>query len=92
MSLIRTAGFCALLGLVLSFPALGQTVHLAEYQRQSNGSAGQSGSCVEVVDEVAKVLETRAAYEFMDWKAAQAKVRAGHDLLIFPAASRSLCG
>jgi hypothetical protein len=89
---IRTFLFGLLCGLTVSISAECRTTHVADYWRERYASAERATACVEVVDEVAKVLQTPTAYEFMDWSAAHAKLMTDPDLLIFPATSATLCG
>ncbi|HEY3847487.1 MAG TPA: transporter substrate-binding domain-containing protein, partial [Acetobacteraceae bacterium] len=84
MSSIRAAIFGLLPGLVLSFPALAETAYISNNPPYSISSGDHPGFCVEVVNEMAKLLKTKMTYEFMGWGDAQAKVLAGKDLLIFP--------
>jgi polar amino acid transport system substrate-binding protein len=94
MPSIRTTALGLLSGLVLllpalALPALGQTApaptaYVAENAPYSIRGGEQPGFCVELVNEMAKLLKTNVTYEFMNWNEAQAKVKAGHDLFIFP--------
>jgi polar amino acid transport system substrate-binding protein len=89
MPSIRSAAFGLLSSLALSLPAvsvpaLGQTAYVSNNPPYSIQSGPHPGFGVELVNEMAKLLKTKVNYEFMAWGEAQAKVKAGHDLLIFP--------
>jgi polar amino acid transport system substrate-binding protein len=83
---IRATVLGLLSGLVLSLPAVAQTAVIAENLPWTSKAEDHPGFCAEVINEMAKLLKTKITYEFTAWPAAQAKVIAGHDLLIFPLA------
>ncbi|HZB93073.1 MAG TPA: transporter substrate-binding domain-containing protein [Stellaceae bacterium] len=84
MHRIRATVFGLLCSLVLSLPALAQTAVISDNPPYSIKSGDRPGFCVELVNEMAKLLKTKVTYQFMGWGDAQAKVMAGQDLLIFP--------
>jgi polar amino acid transport system substrate-binding protein len=81
---IRSAVSSLLLGLALAFPARAELAYISNNPPYSISSGDRQGFCVDVVNEMAKLLKTKMTYQFMGWGDAQAKVMAGHDLLIFP--------
>jgi polar amino acid transport system substrate-binding protein len=70
--------------LAVALPALAETAYVANNPPYSIQSGEQRGFCVEVIDEMAKLLKTKVTLEYMGWGEAQAKVAAGHDIFIFP--------
>jgi len=86
MRLIRAAILGLISAVALSASCLAQTAVVAENPPWSSKSPEHPGFCIEVVNEMAKVLKTKVNYEFVSWPDAQQKVIAGQNLLIFPLA------
>lgn len=84
MPMIRTAMFGLLFALALSLPAAAQTADVTDNPPYSIKSGDRPGFYVEVINEMAKLLKTKVSYDYMDWGAAMAKVKAGPDQLLFP--------
>jgi len=84
MPMIRAAVFGLLFPLALSLPAAAQTADVTDNPPYSIKSGDRPGFYVEVINEMAKLLNTKVTYEYMDWGNAMAKVRAGPDQLLFP--------
>jgi polar amino acid transport system substrate-binding protein len=84
MHSIRAIVLGPLFGLASVLPAAAETAYVANNPPYTIQSGAQPGFCVEVIDEMAKMLKTKVDYEFMPWKDAQTKVVAGNDVLIFP--------
>jgi polar amino acid transport system substrate-binding protein len=70
--------------LAIALPAMAETAYVANNPPYSIQSGEQHGFCVDVIDEMAKLLKTKVTLEYMGWGEAQTKVTAGHDLFIFP--------
>jgi polar amino acid transport system substrate-binding protein len=84
MPAFRTVVFGILSALALALPAMAESAYVANNPPYSIQSGEQRGFCVDVIDEMAKLLKTKVTLEYMGWADAQAKVAAGHDLFIFP--------
>jgi polar amino acid transport system substrate-binding protein len=80
MHVIRAAA----LGLLLSLPAWGQTALVTNNPPYSIQAGDTPGFYVELVNEMAKLLNTKMTYQYMDWGQAMAKAQAGPDLMLFP--------
>jgi polar amino acid transport system substrate-binding protein len=83
---VRSAILSLLSFFALSVPCLAQTAVVAENPPWSSKAPDHPGFCIEVINEMAKVLKTKVNYEFLPWPEAQQKVIAGRDLMIFPLA------
>ncbi|HUI96162.1 MAG TPA: transporter substrate-binding domain-containing protein [Xanthobacteraceae bacterium] len=83
-SAIRTVALSFLCGFAFAHSATAATAELSDNPPYSIKSGDRPGFCVEVVNEMAKLLKVDMTYEFGGWSDAQAKVQAGHNLLIFP--------
>jgi polar amino acid transport system substrate-binding protein len=85
---LATLGRLAVLGLlpalVLPLTAMAQTADVTDNPPYSIKSGDRPGFYVDVINEMAKLLKTQVTYEYMDWGAAMAKVKAGPDQLLFP--------
>jgi len=89
MFTIRSVAAGVLAALACLLPALSrsaaaQTADITNNPPYSIQSGDRPGFYVEIVNEMAKLLKTRVAYDYMDWGAAMAKVRTGRDQLLFP--------
>lgn len=84
MRSVRIFAFGTLSALAIVLPALGETAYVANNPPYSIEVGEQRGFCVDVIDEMAKLLKTKVSLQYMGWADAQAKVVAGHDLFIFP--------
>jgi polar amino acid transport system substrate-binding protein len=84
MRSLRTIVFGTLSALAVGLPAMAETAYVANNPPYSIQSGEQRGFCVEVIDEMAKLLKTKVTLEYMGWADAQAKVLAGHGVFIFP--------
>jgi len=81
------AGLLVVFALPLSgapMPVAAQTADVTNNPPYSIQSGDRRGFYVEVIDEMAKLLNVKINYDYMDWASAMAKVRTGQDQLLFP--------
>jgi polar amino acid transport system substrate-binding protein len=81
---VRTIILGTLSSLAIILPATAETAYVANNPPYSIQSGAKPGFCVEVIDEMAKLLKTKVTYEYMTWSEAQTKVAAAQNILIFP--------
>lgn len=86
MRLVRSAILGLISAVALSLPGLAQTALVAENPPWTINAPEHPGICIEIINEMAKLLKAKVNYQFMPWPDAQQKVIAGHDLMIFPLA------
>jgi ABC-type amino acid transport substrate-binding protein len=81
---IRTVASSLLCGFAVTQYATAETAEVADNPPYSIKSGDRPGFCVEVVNEMAKLLKVDMTYEYGGWADAQAKVKDGQNLFIFP--------
>jgi polar amino acid transport system substrate-binding protein len=81
---VRTFILGTLSSLAIIVPAMAETAYVSNNPPYSIQSGDKPGFCVEVIDEMAKLLKTKVTYDYMSWKDAQTKVAATPNGLIFP--------